>query len=176
VTVRWVSLPQAPQDQSSEGYVLEASTAADFSGVIVSSRTSDVLVSTLGSPKPHVGAEHHLLLHEGRGLELGFHARPVSLRRRHGHALQPAGAGAARRSSRSRRTASRPVDLRGTAGQPGGHGVRSAASTPRTSAAPVSPRSRPRAWPGRSSLGSGPPPTTSRRASPTTTGSAPSRP
>jgi len=50
VTVNWVPLPGAALEGSSntsEGYLLQASTQADFSGVLYSSSTADVGVSTL---------------------------------------------------------------------------------------------------------------------------------
>ncbi|TBR25760.1 hypothetical protein EPO15_01540, partial [bacterium] len=50
VTVNWLPLPTAAaagSSRTSEGYVLEASTSADFGGDIVSSATPNVLLSTL---------------------------------------------------------------------------------------------------------------------------------
>ncbi|MFC1679517.1 fibronectin type III domain-containing protein, partial [Elusimicrobiota bacterium] len=47
VSVQWAARPDAPQTERSEGYQLEASTAADFSGVVKSSTTNSVYVSTL---------------------------------------------------------------------------------------------------------------------------------
>lgn len=50
VAVNWVPLPTAAQEGSSnsaQGYVLQASTRADFSGLLFSSATANVQVSTL---------------------------------------------------------------------------------------------------------------------------------
>ncbi len=46
-TLRWAALAVAPSSMSSEGYLLQASTAANFSGVVYSSQTANVLLSTL---------------------------------------------------------------------------------------------------------------------------------
>ncbi|MDE2292727.1 MAG: fibronectin type III domain-containing protein, partial [Elusimicrobia bacterium] len=46
-TVNWVPLPAAPVQSSAEGYVLDASTAPDFTGDILSSATAGVALSTL---------------------------------------------------------------------------------------------------------------------------------
>ncbi|MFH1723834.1 MAG: fibronectin type III domain-containing protein, partial [Elusimicrobiota bacterium] len=47
ITLNWTALPAAPQKDSSDGYRLEASTTADFSGTVVSSQTAYASVSTL---------------------------------------------------------------------------------------------------------------------------------
>ncbi|PCI36618.1 MAG: hypothetical protein COB53_08925, partial [Elusimicrobia bacterium] len=47
VAVNWLPLPAAPQDQSAQGYRVDASTAADFTGALFSSTTLGVLPSTL---------------------------------------------------------------------------------------------------------------------------------
>ncbi|MBI2362634.1 MAG: hypothetical protein HYV15_04560, partial [Elusimicrobia bacterium] len=47
VTVAWAARPASPSSHSAAGYLLQASTAPDFSGVTVSSETADVRVSTL---------------------------------------------------------------------------------------------------------------------------------
>ncbi|MBI4057015.1 MAG: gliding motility-associated C-terminal domain-containing protein [Elusimicrobia bacterium] len=46
-TVNWNPLPTTPQDQTAEGYRLEASTASSFIGTIFSSSTLDIGLSTL---------------------------------------------------------------------------------------------------------------------------------
>jgi len=46
-TLAWGARPFSPQAQSSEGYVLEASSAADFSGTVFASATAKVQLSTL---------------------------------------------------------------------------------------------------------------------------------
>ncbi|MFA6004025.1 MAG: LamG-like jellyroll fold domain-containing protein, partial [Elusimicrobiota bacterium] len=46
-TLAWYALPPAPSSRSAQGYVLEASTAADFTGAIFSSATASVAQSTL---------------------------------------------------------------------------------------------------------------------------------
>jgi len=51
VTAHWVALPPPPPlDPSAEGYRLRASTAADFSGTVLSSATPEVALSTLTAP------------------------------------------------------------------------------------------------------------------------------
>ncbi|MCR4294717.1 MAG: fibronectin type III domain-containing protein, partial [Elusimicrobia bacterium] len=56
VTVRWAALPASPSSSTSEGYVVEASStgfgALSPGGVIYSSATSDVLVTTLTVSEP----------------------------------------------------------------------------------------------------------------------------
>jgi len=47
VTVGWARLPAAPQKDSGTGYLLQASTAADFSGTVSSSQTAVLALSTL---------------------------------------------------------------------------------------------------------------------------------
>ncbi|MFH2201703.1 MAG: fibronectin type III domain-containing protein [Elusimicrobiota bacterium] len=47
VTANWAALPTTPASQTAEGYRLEASTAANFSGTVLSSATTGVAVSTL---------------------------------------------------------------------------------------------------------------------------------
>ncbi|TPW18980.1 MAG: psrP, partial [Elusimicrobia bacterium] len=47
VTARWAARPPSPAADSSEGYALEASTAADFTGTLLASSTPNVLLSTL---------------------------------------------------------------------------------------------------------------------------------
>lgn len=47
VAVTWQGLPTSPQQQTAEGYRLEASTAADFTGQIYFSSTTDIALSTL---------------------------------------------------------------------------------------------------------------------------------
>ena len=47
ITANWNPLPAAPQSASAEGYRLEASSAANFSGTIFSSVTRNVALSTL---------------------------------------------------------------------------------------------------------------------------------
>ncbi|MEK7389191.1 MAG: fibronectin type III domain-containing protein, partial [Elusimicrobiota bacterium] len=47
ITIAWSSLPAAPQEDSSEGYRLDASTAPNFTGTVSSSVTANVLLSTL---------------------------------------------------------------------------------------------------------------------------------
>lgn len=47
VTARWASLPASPATATAEGYRLEASTAADFTGTVMSSVTTSVSASTL---------------------------------------------------------------------------------------------------------------------------------
>ena len=47
VAVNWAALPAAPSSASAEGYVLDASTAPDFSGTRFSSSTASVADSTL---------------------------------------------------------------------------------------------------------------------------------
>jgi hypothetical protein len=47
MTVNWLPLPPTPSSATAEGYTLEASTSPDFTGVIKSSFTSLVPVSTL---------------------------------------------------------------------------------------------------------------------------------
>ncbi|MBI4801082.1 MAG: hypothetical protein HY796_01025 [Elusimicrobia bacterium] len=47
VTVNWLPHPASPQSSTCEGYRMQASTASDFTGVIYSSVTSSVNVSTL---------------------------------------------------------------------------------------------------------------------------------
>ncbi len=47
VTVNWTPLPTSPSSATAEGYSLEASTAADFSGTVFSSATPNVSLSTL---------------------------------------------------------------------------------------------------------------------------------
>ncbi|MBI4422276.1 MAG: fibronectin type III domain-containing protein, partial [Elusimicrobia bacterium] len=47
ITAGWIALPAAPPSAASEGYRLEASTVADFSGTIASSATPNVRLSTL---------------------------------------------------------------------------------------------------------------------------------
>ncbi|MFH1724120.1 MAG: fibronectin type III domain-containing protein, partial [Elusimicrobiota bacterium] len=56
VTAAWAANPVSPLSETSEGYVLEASPTADFSGTVVSSRTADVLVSTLSALSPALAA------------------------------------------------------------------------------------------------------------------------
>lgn len=46
-TLRWAALAVAPSSMSAEGYLLQASTAANFSGIVYSSQTPNVLLSTL---------------------------------------------------------------------------------------------------------------------------------
>ncbi|MFA6003758.1 MAG: hypothetical protein WC881_06790, partial [Elusimicrobiota bacterium] len=46
-TLAWYALPPAPSSRSAQGYVLEASTAADFTGAIFSSATAAMAQSTL---------------------------------------------------------------------------------------------------------------------------------
>jgi hypothetical protein len=47
VTAAWAALPASPQENSSRGYLLQASTAPDFTGALLSSATSNVALSTL---------------------------------------------------------------------------------------------------------------------------------
>lgn len=47
VQVGWDALPVSPSSASSSGYILEASDQSDFSGIILSSKTYDVLETTL---------------------------------------------------------------------------------------------------------------------------------
>jgi phosphodiesterase/alkaline phosphatase D-like protein len=47
VTVNWTALAVSPSSMSAEGYRLDASTAADFTGTIFSSVTPNVSLSTL---------------------------------------------------------------------------------------------------------------------------------
>ncbi|MEK7384433.1 MAG: LamG-like jellyroll fold domain-containing protein, partial [Elusimicrobiota bacterium] len=47
VTAQWTPLPASPSSTTAEGYELDASTASDFTGTILSSRTSGVAPSTL---------------------------------------------------------------------------------------------------------------------------------
>jgi hypothetical protein len=47
VTAAWTTLAGRPQAQSAEGYELDASTAADFSGVVFASSTASAFASTL---------------------------------------------------------------------------------------------------------------------------------
>ncbi|HBL15462.1 MAG TPA: hypothetical protein DD417_01505, partial [Elusimicrobia bacterium] len=46
-TIRWAALPAQPRKESAEGYRLEASLSAGFSGAVVSSQTPNVALSTL---------------------------------------------------------------------------------------------------------------------------------
>jgi hypothetical protein len=52
MTIAWAARPETPQSESSIGYRLEASTAADFSGTVISSETAQVLESTLTALSP----------------------------------------------------------------------------------------------------------------------------
>jgi len=47
VTVNWIEFPASPQTDSANGYLLEASTAPNFTGDIASSSTVNVALSTL---------------------------------------------------------------------------------------------------------------------------------
>ncbi|MFH2203825.1 MAG: fibronectin type III domain-containing protein, partial [Elusimicrobiota bacterium] len=47
ITAAWGARPSAPQKESAVGYRLEASTAADFTGAVISTQTASVLESTL---------------------------------------------------------------------------------------------------------------------------------
>ena len=47
VTVNWTALPISPSSSTAEAYLLQASTAADFSGTIFSSVTTNAALSTL---------------------------------------------------------------------------------------------------------------------------------
>ncbi|MEK7785387.1 MAG: fibronectin type III domain-containing protein, partial [Chloroflexota bacterium] len=47
MTLAWAALAAAPQEDSSEGYRLDASTAPNFTGTVASSVTPNVLLSTL---------------------------------------------------------------------------------------------------------------------------------
>ncbi|MFC1679225.1 FG-GAP-like repeat-containing protein, partial [Elusimicrobiota bacterium] len=46
-TINWVEMPSSPRWDSAEGYLLQASTASNFSGTILSSSTPDIGLSTL---------------------------------------------------------------------------------------------------------------------------------
>ena len=46
-TLQWAALPQSPSSQTCEGYLLQASTAPDFSGTVFSSVTPNAALSTL---------------------------------------------------------------------------------------------------------------------------------
>jgi len=46
-TLQWAALPVSPLSASAEGYVVQASSQSDFSGVLFSSSTADVTLSTL---------------------------------------------------------------------------------------------------------------------------------
>ncbi|MBI3297828.1 MAG: fibronectin type III domain-containing protein [Elusimicrobia bacterium] len=52
VTAAWAARPLSPSSHSAQGYLLQASTAANFSGVLVSSETVDMRVSTLTALSP----------------------------------------------------------------------------------------------------------------------------
>src|SRR4029077_18908696 len=47
VVVNWQPFALSPSSSTSEGYVVQTSTAADFSGVLVASSTTNVALSTL---------------------------------------------------------------------------------------------------------------------------------
>ncbi|MCX5786277.1 MAG: fibronectin type III domain-containing protein [Elusimicrobia bacterium] len=47
VTVNWLSFPASPSSSACEGYMVQASTASDFSGVLASSNTLSPVLSTL---------------------------------------------------------------------------------------------------------------------------------
>ena len=47
IVVNWQALPVSPSSSTSEGYILQASTASNFSGTLFSSSTSNVSLSTL---------------------------------------------------------------------------------------------------------------------------------
>jgi tetratricopeptide (TPR) repeat protein/N-acetylneuraminic acid mutarotase len=47
VTVNWTALPASPSSSTAEGYLLQASTASNFTGTIYSSQTASVSLSTL---------------------------------------------------------------------------------------------------------------------------------
>ena len=47
VTVNWVALAATPSSMTAEGYILQASTASNFSGTLYSSSTANVSLSTL---------------------------------------------------------------------------------------------------------------------------------
>ncbi|MBI5594490.1 MAG: hypothetical protein HY928_00220, partial [Elusimicrobia bacterium] len=52
VTAGWAARPTTPSSKTAEGFLLQASTAPDFTGVPVSTETVDVLVSTLSVNAP----------------------------------------------------------------------------------------------------------------------------
>ncbi|MEK6536607.1 MAG: fibronectin type III domain-containing protein, partial [Actinomycetota bacterium] len=47
ITVAWAALPISPSSSTAEGYLLQASTASDFTGTIVASSTPNISLSTL---------------------------------------------------------------------------------------------------------------------------------
>ncbi|MDE2293017.1 MAG: hypothetical protein KGL53_13120, partial [Elusimicrobia bacterium] len=57
ITAAWAASPPLPSLQSAQGYRLDASTAADFTGTLVSSSTFDRLVSTLTVWSPALSAD-----------------------------------------------------------------------------------------------------------------------
>ncbi|HAH05929.1 MAG TPA: hypothetical protein DCM05_05255 [Elusimicrobia bacterium] len=60
VTVRWVPLPVSPSSASCEGYRVEASSAADFSGTVFSNSVAGAAASELGVGGLTFGATYHL--------------------------------------------------------------------------------------------------------------------
>ncbi|MBI5623512.1 MAG: hypothetical protein HY924_07030, partial [Elusimicrobia bacterium] len=61
-TVSWAPLPLSPPDASSktaEGYLLEASTASNFTGTIFSSKTANISLSTLSAAGLGVNATYY---------------------------------------------------------------------------------------------------------------------
>ena len=59
VTVNWTPLPPAPGFDTSEGYRVEASTAADFSGIVRSSSTGDSQLGAISVPNLLANATYY---------------------------------------------------------------------------------------------------------------------